>query len=89
MKRPVELWRLSAAVLSTLPVLCAVASADDLERTLNQSYSGRVLVLRNFWRGDSLRYDSAGQIVGGAAPGFWTTDGLVRVEKVRLTGSNA
>jgi len=86
MRKHVVPWTFSAALFGSLLVLCAVASADDLERTLNQTYRGKVFVLRNFWRGDLLRYDSAGQIIGNATSGFWTTDGLVRVEEVRLTG---
>jgi hypothetical protein len=83
MRRHVVPWTFSAVLFG------AAASADDLERTLNQTYQGKVFVLRNFWRGDSLHYDSAGQIRGLATSGFWTTDGLVQVEKVRFTGAHS
>jgi protein TonB len=56
--------------------------ADDLEQSLKQAYQGKVFIIRNFWPGSLLRYDSAGQLKGDANPGAWTLDGLVRVEKI-------
>lgn len=65
---------------------CASASADDLSNWLNQNYRGKVFAVRNFWKGDQLQYDAAGQIEGQADIGFWTTDGFVEVKKISLAG---
>lgn len=46
-------------------------------------------MIRNFWEGGTLRYDAAGQRIGNANIGFWTTDGIVRIEKIEVTPNRA
>lgn len=61
--------------------------ANDLNTSLKQTYGGKVFIIRNFWHGDHLQYDSAGQLMGDGDVGYWTTDGLVRIENVSVVGS--
>ena len=58
----------------------------DEATDLTQAYKGKVFIVRNFWHGDTLRYDSAGQRIGDANLGFWTIDGLIRIEKIETSG---
>jgi TonB family protein len=54
-------------------------AASDLEQHLRDQYKGKTLVLRYFYRGDHLRYDSLGASTGSAHQGDWTIDGFARV----------
>jgi len=60
-------------------------AADELDQ-LREKYDDKTLVLRNFYRGERLRYDSAGMSTGSAVPGDWTVDGFVRVTSLSLSG---
>src|SRR5437879_899178 len=74
-------------IFALMPWASAVL-ADDLEQSLKQAYQGKVFVLRNFWEGDYLHYGSAGKLMGDANVGFWTTDGFVRVDQIRVSDTN-
>jgi len=63
------------------------ASANDVNRHLEGSYLHKILVLRGFYAGTKLHYDSSGSVSGGVT-GDWTTDGLLRVNKVKVSGDN-
>lgn len=66
-------------------VTTTVSQASDLERHLRDQYRGKILVLRGFYSGERLRYESAGALEGGRA-GDWTTDGVVRVDDIHVSG---
>jgi TonB family protein len=61
-------------------------AADDLDQHLRDKYDDKTLVLRNFYRGERLRYDAAGMSTGSTVPGDWTVDGFVRVTSLSLSG---
>jgi len=73
------------AVLSAFLSVPRSFAADDLSHALTQAYKGKDYMIRNFWQGGTLGYDAAGQRIGDADPGYWTTDGIVRIEKVEVT----
>lgn len=60
-------------------------AASDLEQHLRDQYKGKTLVLRNFYRGASLRYDASGQVTGMAVSGDWTVDAVVQIDDVRVS----
>ena len=63
-------------------------AANDLDQDLHSQYSNKILVLRNFYRGGKLRFDSAGSLASGSGPsGKWTTDGFVRVTSLSLSAN--
>ena len=65
----------------------ARASGDDRKKvahTLEGELKAQTVVLRNYYRGDRLEYDSNGQLKEGGPPGTWTLDGHVRVSKVQM-----
>jgi TonB family protein len=73
--------------LAALPWLFPAASAhsDDLTQTLREEYQGKTLLLRGFYSGDHLRYDSSGAAVAPAS-GDWTDSGFVRIIDLRFSG---
>lgn len=60
-------------------------AASELEQHLRDQYQGKTLLLRDFYSGDRLRYDSTGSPASGASPGDWTTSGFVQVNDIRVS----
>lgn len=63
-----------------------VSAGSDLEDHLRSQYNDKTLVLRNFYHGERLNYDSAGSLRNSAVSGDWTVDGFVRVKSLNLHG---
>src|SRR6516225_2197402 len=76
---------LSFVVLSVVVAITTFASASDLDRKLQDNYLHKIFVLRGFYPDSKLHYDSTGALAGGM-PGDWTTDGLVRIDEIRVSG---
>ena len=79
------LW---TAVVLTLVLALApfqLQSASELETHLRDQYNGKTLLVRNFYGGDSLHYDTSGQLSKAATPGDWTVDGVVQIEDVKAS----
>lgn len=75
----------------SLLVLALLASpsfaGSDIDRALRDEYEGKTLLLREFYSGDNLLYDSAGTLIGEKTSGDWTTDGFVTITGVQTLGS--
>ena len=74
-------------LVGTFSLRAARASGDDRKKvahTLEGELKAQTVVLRNYYRGDRLEYDSNGQLKEGGPPGTWTLDGHVRVSKVQM-----
>ncbi len=67
-------------------LLTTPSHADDMEQHLRDEYHGKIFVLRGFYSGERLRYDSAGVSSGGGDNGDWTTDGFVQVDDIHASG---
>src|SRR6266567_2940856 len=74
--------RFFSFVLVVIILTSAPARAQHFEDILRPELVGKTVVLRDFYRGDRLRFDSQGSPVGKAEPGFWSSDGIVLIEKV-------
>ncbi len=76
----------AAAALSLVLVVVPLRlrAGNELDRHLRDQYKGKTLLVRNFYSGDSLRYDSSGQFLGRATAGDWTVDALVQIDDVRV-----
>jgi TonB family protein len=59
----------------------------DLNRQLQDQYVNKTLVLRGFYSGEHLRYDSSGSLVSGNPSGDWTSDGFVLITEIGLKGN--
>jgi TonB family protein len=75
-----------ALVLAVTLAPSYLQAGSELEQHLRDQYKDKTLVLRNFYPGDHLRYESGGALVGSADPGDWTVDGFVRVTALSLSG---
>jgi TonB family protein len=82
MRRSVVLAFLCAAFFS-VPAICQ--TTGDLQH-LRDQYLNRPLVLRGFYAGEALRYDSSGSPVGDTTVGDWTTDGIVELNDILVAG---
>jgi TonB family protein len=76
--------RLLAALVSAI-LLPRASPADDLEQSLRSRYANKTLVLRGFYHGDKLKYDSAGMLAGNLRLGDWTVDGVVHVTSINVS----
>jgi TonB family protein len=65
-----------------LAPLFARATVSDAD--LQKEYGDKVLTFRQFYPGAHLHFDSSGKLAGNNLPGAWTTDGMLRVEKISL-----
>lgn len=74
------------SLLLDLAFLMAAGNAQttDVQR-IRQQYLNKPLMLRGFYSGDSLRYDSSGRLAGNSTVGDWTTDGILQLNDVSLT----
>jgi TonB family protein len=79
-------FRMVVALVAVALLTSTVAQASDLERHLRDQYRGKILLLRGFYSGERLRYDSAGALAGGGNTGDWTTDGVVQVGDIHVSG---
>ena len=74
-------------LLLSLFLLTAIfAYPDDLNRQLQDGYVNKTLVLRGFYSGAHLRFDSSGFLVGGNPSGDWTSDGFVLITHIDVKG---
>jgi hypothetical protein len=74
-----------ALVLAAALAPLHLQATSELEQHLRDQYNGKTLLLRNFYGGDSLRYDASGQLSKAATPGDWTVDGVVHVDEVKVS----
>lgn len=75
------------AFFLTCILTTTTVQADDrkeIERHLKKEYQGKTVILRNFYSGKRLRYDSAGKLLEGGAPGPWTLYGRIKIKKIKL-----
>ena len=85
MSRPPRFLLLSA-FSSLFWVATTFATADDLNRQLHDNYVSKTFVLRGFYSGAHLRYDSSGSLNSGNPSGDWTSDGFLLITDVGKKG---
>jgi len=77
----------TAAIVSlTLLAIPAHTQVTDLQQHLHDQYQGKTLLIRGFYSGDHLHYDSTGALVGKKGSGDWTEDGFVVLDDVHTAG---
>jgi len=82
---PTQVVRICLGACLILAALLCVAV--ELESSLKEAYEGKVFMIRAFYSGNKLQYDSTGKLINYAVPGFWTLDGLAHVETVSFKGN--
>jgi hypothetical protein len=58
--------------------------SHEVEQHLQSQYHDKILVLRGFYSGDHLQFESSGALIGISSPSDWTADGFVRIKEIRF-----
>lgn len=82
-------FRLLACCLLGASALGHAWAASGLEDDLSRIFVGRSFTIRNFYRGNHLRYESNGELLDRAEPGYWSRDGMVEFTSVKISPDGA
>jgi TonB family protein len=86
-------WFFTAAVLFMF-TLCAPAlnaqtlSDSAIQKQLEAKFKKAILVIRNFYSSNDLKYNSEGALISGGEPGSWTLNAYFEPEKIKLSKKN-
>jgi TonB family protein len=75
----------TAIMCCALFMIAGYSQTLKFDQSLRDEYQGKTFILRGFYSGDSLLYDSSGALVGKEFSGDWTADGFVLVDDIRAT----
>jgi TonB family protein len=79
--------RFSAVLCFVLAVYVSNAHASNaVEQQLRDEYKGKTFLLRDFYAGSRLKYDSSGTLLANSNPGDWTATGFVEVKDLHVSG---
>ena len=83
----------AAAILIFSALSVALLNAQsvgdsDIQEQLESEYINKVLVIRHFYSGDTLKYDSKGTLTSGGKPESWVTSAYFEPEEVKLSKSS-
>jgi hypothetical protein len=65
-------------------LLCSALSQAQVQLQLNDELVKHTRILRNFYSGQKLKFDSNGTLLSGGTPGYGPLDGQIYIEEVRL-----
>jgi hypothetical protein len=57
----------------------ATADQAQIASVLSKEYKNKVVILRGFYTNSNLRFDSKGNPIGRAHPGYWSSDGMLQI----------
>lgn len=77
---------MATTLLLTFLSVAAQSQTSELEQHLRDQYQGKTRLLRGFYVGDSLFFDSAGNLIGKEISGDWTTEGFVVLDDIHQSG---
>jgi TonB family protein len=84
-------WTILAALLCASMAGALGWGRDErkqVARALEKEFRTQTLVLRNYYTGDRLVYDTSGRLVEGGTPGTWTLDGHVQIKRFELNADS-
>jgi TonB family protein len=81
-----HLWLLLVALVSVI-TSPACSETVDLQRYLRNQYQGKTLLLRGFYSGENLLYDSSGDLANPENSGDWTANGFVGLNEIHASGN--
>lgn len=76
---------LAAVVLFSISAAAQANFDNELTQYLSQRYKKRMMILRRFYMGEQLKYDPSGNLIGHADEGFWTINGILQINKIRVS----
>jgi hypothetical protein len=77
--------KLLPTILLAVVSLPAHSDTRDLQQHVRDRYQGKTVLLRGFYSGDRLRYNSSGELTDHASSGDWTVDGFIAVGDLRVS----
>src|SRR5208337_3247513 len=72
--------------LAVFALSARAARSADLNQYLHDRYQGKTLLIRGFYEGDHLTYDSSGNLISKGSEGDWTADGFVALDRIHAKG---
>jgi len=75
---------LFSVLLSSIEPYAFADQHSELEKQLRAQWVNKVLFIRNFYKGKRLKFDKTGKLVTKAELGYWTVDGMVEVDNVKV-----
>jgi TonB family protein len=60
-------------------------SDRSIRNQLEKDVKDKIVMIRNFYAGDSLHYDAEGKLLSDAQPGAWTVNGILKPNRIRLS----
>ena len=75
----------SVLLLLVCPLSLAANDLKEIERRLKSDYEGKIVTLRKFHGGDSLRFSEDGQLLKGGEIGAWTLNGRIEIKDIDVT----
>jgi TonB family protein len=72
-------------LISSVPGVCGENPDDQIKNELEKTFNKKIFIIRNFYSGNYLKYDSEGTLISGGASGSWTTDGYFEPAEVKLS----
>jgi hypothetical protein len=76
---------LSMLIAGSQSMICGENSDKDIRKQLEQDLTKKYLLIRNFYSGKNLKFDSEGKLSSKGKPGIWTVDGYFLPEHVMLS----
>ena len=61
------------------------SNEKDIEEFLKKGLVDNIGLIRNFYEGNNLRFDSQGKLISKNSPGIWTVSGFFQPKKVKLS----
>ncbi len=80
-------WLWILALACPAGTVAQTDSNGDLDHYLVSHYKDKVLLLRNFYFTDELKFDSTGASIGQPRSGLWTVSGIVQIDNIAVTRS--
>ena len=68
-------------LLFSIPVF---ARQPGVEKALRAEFVDKIVIVRGFYDGSMLRFDKDGKLTGKAIPGYWASEGMVKVSEINL-----
>ncbi len=71
-----------------LILLCGIplfADQAGVESALREEFVDKIVIVRGFYDGSKLRFNKDGKLIGTATPGYWTSEGMVKVSEINLS----
>lgn len=76
-------------ILASAPLISQIPrpAAQEISKVEGQ-YQNRIVVLRNFYAGNSLHFASNGELLSKPFSDDWTADGFVQIEEIKTCGQS-